>query len=391
MLALWILCSVLCLVAFFHNNRIVFKFGRNTISFNLIISAIMCFIIILLMTANRTGYDADAYTRFFNLVKSTKMNPYDYTYDAFYRVELCILPFYPKLTYPEFHALLLLVTGLFCVYPVIKKYSVDPAVVLSLYVLSGTFAADGMQSKNFVAVCILVATFYFYSDYDKKKWHIFAYYICLFLAMLFHFSFAIYVFLPVTKTNRFRKYGRIFPVIGGMLYFIFLYGGGFTTAIVTYISRIQFLSKAENYGMGRAGIRSLVPFTIYFAILTALYYFTGEKRNQALFRTVESDEKRKNLASIAMDVRYIWELMGLFLPVLIYANATYRFYRNLYIPVFIVITNSVLSIKNKNRRKIGIILLLGVAFAIFIYPILLRQHIDIYESILKGYWFWQEG
>ena len=385
MLVIWLVCAFLCLIGFIPRPKVAFAVGNKPITFKPLFGAGMFFLVVILMTANNKGYDADAYERFFNVVKATGVNPYDYTYEALYKLEQLFLRFFRNLTYQYFHALVLFITGALCIYPFLKKYSYDSIAVFSLYVLSGVFASDGMQFKNFIAVCFLILALYFYCDSDNNRNSIFFYYAFLTIAILFHFSFALYVFIPLTKMKWFERVRMFLPVWGGVLYILFLFGGNIISGIITFISKIRFLSKAAGYAISRAGIRSIVPVMIYYIILFTLYYC--RKRIKYVQNNEFSvDEKTRN--ELAVKIRSIWELMGIFLVILGFANATYRLFRNLYIPVFTVVINAVLTIENRNRRIIGIMMTIMMAFIIFIYPILLGSYVDIYLQILEGEWFW---
>lgn len=384
MLTIWIICATLCLIVFVQEGKVYFICGHKSVPLRTLFAVIIFFLLVILMTANNAGYDADAFIRFFNFVKEFGLNPYDYTYDMLFNVEQFTLRFLPTLTYQQFHALILFIVGAFCIYPFLKNYSLDPAAVLSLYVLSGVFASDGMQFKNFIAASLLILSFCFYCDDEHKNSNLIAYYFILIIAITFHFSFVIYIFLPLARIW-FSKASKLFPVVGGILYFVFLFWGNFFGSALSYFLKIQFLSKAEGYVDARTGVRSLVPFAIYYIVLAALYYITNWNTE---LQTEKMDKKSRNIESLAINVQIVWETMGLFLVILCFANASYRLFRNLYIPIFTVIINSIQSIKSRNRRRMAIIITIGVALLIFIYPILLGQQVDIYDPIIEGKWFW---
>ncbi len=82
--------------------------------------------------------------------------------------------------------------------------------------------------------------------------------------------------------------------------------------------------------------------------------------------------------------------MGIFLPTLAFANAPYRFYRNLYIPIFIVISNYLVSLRGISQKKsISSLFVLVYVLSIFLYPIALGQARDIYAGIFDGTLFWR--
>lgn len=82
--------------------------------------------------------------------------------------------------------------------------------------------------------------------------------------------------------------------------------------------------------------------------------------------------------------------MGIFLPLLVYANAMYRLFRNLYIVVFMAFANLVLSKQAESRNRwISTFLVFSVMILIYVYPIILGTDIDIYQPIIEGEYFWK--
>ena len=105
------------------------------------------------------------------------------------------------------------------------------------------------------------------------------------------------------------------------------------------------------------------------------------------FNLSELDAKKAKLFYV---VYSIWILMGIFLPFLIYANAVYRFYRNLYIPISAIMSNVIVSIPRFAKRRIYLsCTVLIFVFAVFMYTIVMGQWKDAFLPIIQGDFFWK--
>ncbi|MBP2623961.1 EpsG family protein [Streptococcus oricebi] len=379
MIPLIIFSSLICLYYFLfariHNDRLLVYPINLGILNTLFLSASA----VILMTANRIGYDAVSFTRFFYFSRDHHANLFDYTYEILSNIIIAVTKFFPLMTYPVFHALVLVLTGLIFIRPLLKTYAVSLASVLSLYILSGVYASDGMQFKNFISVSILLYACYQLFKGGKSK--LLAYYAWLLLAVLFHFSFAIYAFLPLILWKRLQKVSNLFPIIGSLLYLSLMLGIDGFKALIVLFAQVPFLAKLSIYASQTAGIRSIVPVGIYCLLLLLLEYY--RRSNHFL-----TEDKQSLLVSTI----YIWRLLGILLPALYFANAPYRLFRNVYLIVFLVATNIVLAspIHTLTRIKNALFLLV-VIFLIYMYPILLGQNIDIYSPVLdNGVFFWLE-
>lgn len=379
MLKLWILYGVLFFLIIFIEMRCTITFCGKKIDLDNKLKYLLIIGVIVLMSANRTGFDARSYQRFFaDVAFNENYNVSDYSYLAlFYLINIC-LKFFPLFSYHVFHAFILLLGWVFLIMPAIKKYCCNTCALISLYTFVGVFAADGMQMKNFIAVNFLVASIVVLIN--EKKHYLLHFYILLTVAVLFHFSFIVYAFIPLIYIRKLEKNRFIFPIIGLIGYFSILTGQfkGMGILISRLSSMIPILSKASKYAYSITGRKSLIPVFIYLTILFILEY---SKANN-LF---PEDKLRYMNKTVT-----IWNFMGLLLPLLNVANAIYRFYRNIYILVFAFLINIILN-KNINIRKrlfvTGITGILG--FLIFYHICLINQDIDIYLPVLEGKMFWE--
>ena len=82
--------------------------------------------------------------------------------------------------------------------------------------------------------------------------------------------------------------------------------------------------------------------------------------------------------------------LALLLPALLYANAAFRLFRNLYLVNFIVYSNFIVRLPRLSYKRIVVsIVVLILGLFITVYPnILLNQKIDIIEGMLNGKFFW---
>lgn len=383
MLSIWILCGMVCFLYFFSKRRIgLYSNGKKfDLKLEAVLEIALFFGLICLMTANRSGYDAISFNRFFSYVKLYGKNPFDYTYGFFLILVKFILNLFPEMTYQMFEAAVIAVIGFFLIRPVFRKYQANAACVMSLYALSGMVAVDGMQFKNFLAVSFLVGAIGHL--FQEGKRNVIRFYILVTISVLFHFSFAIYYFLPLIKLNGVKKISGALPVAGGIGYlFLLLDNERYTAGILSFISRIGILSKVEDYDGARAGIQSMVPVLIYFMIFLILEYFKHGR----------TDDLRGMTKKLLENAIYLWRLIGVLLPFLCYANASYRLFRNFYIILFMVMAKVVLEEeKSRAKRYVNGFLVIALAFVIFMYVYLLHQQIDIYIPVVEGDFFWETG
>ena len=158
----------------------------------------------------------------------------------------------------------------------------------------------------------------------------------------------------------FQRIKKGIPVLGGGVYVIFFIGGtALTDVILRALSYLPMMGKLNFYLTSYSGKRSLVLFLIYYIALYSLY--------RCRFGISLLDEKKAKLLNLTYD---IWLLMGSMLPFLIYANAAYRLFRNLYIPIFIVISNYVVTIPRFSKKRVCVSgMILCFIFSIFIQPV----------------------
>lgn len=350
------------------------------INFDKLIGTVLSIFLIILMTINRTGYDAISFIRFFNFVKIKHVNLWDYTYELLTKLINITISYFPNLNYFEFHALILTITGILFVYPFLKINAKSYSAVLSLYILSGTFAYDGMQFKNFIAVTLLLIALTVLFLYNRVG--IILFYLLILLSIRFHFSFAIYLLLPLVKIKNIKNKSNQFAVFGIFSYLImFVIGPIVRSKLLLVMSTLPFMSKLAVYANQNNGLRSIIPVIIYILILITISYFH------------KNSEKFSTQSKILLDVTYhIWSYLGLVLPFLIFANAPYRMLRNMFILVFVSFVNGILELPRTSvKRMYGIGLVLTVALIIFCYPILIKQAIDVYQPIVENpVFFWQD-
>ena len=302
---------------------------------NLIINIVFGFILVVLISANREGYDSISYQRFFNYT-STSVMSLDYTYVTFGKLIIWIKQIFPLITYFEFQALVSIVLGIVVKYR-LNAYMLSFRIFCFFYLLSGTIAMDGLQFKNFVAVLFLMIAIPFLTRDGNNVRNTILYVLFIIIATLFHFSFAIYIFLVMI---RWWDYERV---------------------------------------AGYSGKRALVSFFLYFL--------------QLAFMRICVKNSNKLTPDLEKFTRIIWTanlIMGIFLPGLLYANAGYRLFRNVYIVNFIVFSNHIVIMRRlSNNRIVTSIAIMVICLSILIYPnFLLRQNADVMGAMLNGKFFW---
>lgn len=367
-------CILLCFFSYIVEYNGIYHPGRI---YKFFMSLLVSSGLLMLMTANRTGYDARNYQIFYNYIALHQKNPWDYSYKFYAKLTMFLQLYLKNKTYFEFQAVILVFIGCFMV-PKIVRLSLSYRMVVFLYLISGVFASDGMQFKNFIAVCFLIMALEFLQK-GQGAIGIIKYIIFVGISCLFHFSCVVYLVLPIVKSSFFKRIRVVFPVIGLIFYIVVLFGGQeLLSVFLPVVAKIPGLSKLAGYARSFAGARSLVPVMLYFIGLILLYLCCYNRKVLS--------EKLSNYSNL---ITNIWILMGIFLPTLAFANAPYRFYRNLYIPIFIVISNYLVSLpKISQKKSISGLLAILYVLSIFLYPIALGQVKDIYIGLFDGTLFW---
>lgn len=341
------------------------------------ITSIILFLLVIGMSANRGIGDVAAFRSFYNHIKLYSYNPWDYTYELFAKMTDIFTNIVPEATFFEYHAVLVFICWI-AIIIFYKKYVYRFNIVFFFYFLSGVFAHDGGQIKNFISVALLICGLVFLFDNNKKN--ICLYYIFVSVAILVHFSFIIYFLLPIVKTKWFQLNRKIFPIIGGIIYIVLLISGTtITGSILRLLSNLPMLAKLNSYATAYAEVRSLVPVAIYYIVLYVFYCLK-------FYKSGMDTEKVKLLDTIYN----VWLFMGAFLPFLVYANAVYRLYRNLYIPILAAMSNVVVCIPRFTRKRIcisGTVLIF--VFAVFLHTIVMGQWVDAFLPIIQGDYFWK--
>lgn len=347
---------------------------------NFIINIVFGFILVVLIAANREGYDSISYQRFFNYT-STSVISFDYTYVTFGKLIIWIKQIFPHITYFEFQAFVSILLGIVVKYR-LNPYMLSFRIFCFFYLLSGTIAMDGLQFKNFVAVLFLMIAIPFLTKDGNNVRNTILYLLFIIIATLFHFSFAIYIFLIMIRWwdyEKVEKYAYIFVFVGFVAFSILYIVPSVLPRLANIVAVLPYMSKLTNYAAGYSGKRSLVSFFLYFLQLA---FMRNCVRNS-----------NKLTPELEKFTKIIWTanlIMGIFLPGLLYANAGYRLFRNVYIINFIVFSNYIVIMRRlSNTRIVTSIVIMVICLFILIYPnFLLRQNVDIMGAMLNGEFFW---
>lgn len=362
-----------------NSSVISLNFGnsRMRISKYGFISVLMLSIVIIGMCANDTVGDARAYNTYFRYLEAYGENPWDSTYNLFTQLVLILMKVTKLFSYGKIRALILLICWLTIVV-LYRNYCANLSLTLFLYMVTFTFAHDGVQIKNFVAVTLLLSSCYFLVE--KKENHILKFFLLMIPTIFMHFSCFVYLSLPLIEWKGYEKNKKKIPFFGLLIYvFMFAFGTKILTPIIYLLSGyFPILSKAQKYMNTFSGKRSLV----YLAIYLLIYYILLQ------FNKIDNynNERYKNLSCFIFDV---WNLMGAFIPLLLIANAVFRLYRNLLIIIFIVLSNGILSNKRfaKKRMYYSILVVLLTA-ALLLQPVVLGQAVDVFAPVFEGQFFW---
>ena len=104
-------CIIICFFSFMLSRKQAKVEGISaTILKHPLITLIFIYciwVIVILMTANRVGFDASNFKFIYDYVCRMGENPWDYTYEAFARLIIAFSNFFPGCSYFEFHAIIL--------------------------------------------------------------------------------------------------------------------------------------------------------------------------------------------------------------------------------------------------------------------------------------------
>lgn len=345
------------------------------------VDIVLAFGIIILLSANRTGYDSISYQRFFSAINFENNNILDYSYVFFGYLIATIKKFIPNISYFEFQALVCLVMG-YIAKKALDSYVLSFRGVCFLYLASGTIAMDGLQFKNFISVLFLLIGYSYVVKENRNVFCTCMYTLFIGIAVLFHFSFAIYLFLILfiwLDGKRADKISKVLLAVGVCSFMVLYFIPALLPGILNLIAKIPIFKKLLIYTLSFNGRRALPALFIY---LFQIFFLQICKK--------ESVKYKGKLKKITAITWYVNLAMGILLPSLLYANAAFRLFRNLYIINFIVFSNYIIQLPRlSKKRNIMSFIAVIVSIAVMIYPnFLLNQRIDIMEAMLKGKFFW---
>jgi len=334
------------------------------------------------MSSNREGYDSISFQRFFSYdIGLDGEVVWDYTYVTFGYLVYVVKNLFYDISYFQFQVLIMLLLGFLC-FRYLRCFILSFRGVCFLYLFSGTFAMDGLQFKNFISVLIFIIAFVTLINNENTIRSITFYILLIAISALFHFSFVVYLpfmFSRFISYEKIEKYANKMMIIGIVAFALLFFFSSLLPILLQLIATIPILEKLFNYVDSFNGARSIPPMLLYF-----LQLFILKQCNNGSRRLPEE------LLRFEKFVLLLNLMIGFLLPGLLYANAAYRLFRNIYILNFIVMTNWIMTMKRLGQKRIMCSLLVMImTLGILVYPnFLLKQYEDILKPVLYGCYYW---
>lgn len=351
---------------------------------NYISMTAMLFWVIVLMCANNSWGDAGAYNSYFNYVAINGQNPWDASYEFFTWCVLILERLTGTVNYGYIRALIFALCWI-AIIITYRKYISNLYLVFFLYIISFMFAHDGVQIKNFWALTLVLIACSFLIE--QKRHYLLKYYAVWFVAVLMHFSCAVYVLLPFINTKWYRKYKQLIPIVGGVMYIVIGFFGTrwLSNFLGIFADSVPMIYKLNKYLVLIPHIRCIVFVAEYIVIYIAMELMHSRK-SFALNDSQYNQCHKFNQAAID-----IWRLMAVFMPLLWYANAVFRIYRNLMILVFIFTANNITEYRRFSIRRIensiwAFVIVFVVVFQL--YALGGGHTSDFFTPIFGGEFFW---
>lgn len=255
--------------------------------------------------------------------------------------------------------------GYIMIFNTIKKYSSNPNLVFSIYLIY-PFINDVIQIRNFLAASIVVFSFRYLLE--SGKYNSLKYISGILIASTIHLSSLFYLIFIIAKyinhKTIFRIVFLIFPVLT-----IFAY-----TPLYIYLVRLftdsekilSYLSRRTTWGL-------FFVFGILFLFYFLQYYLNNECRKDIFYEN-KSDIRSGIFGEINVN-RYefynmilkVNTLLMLTAPLLVYNFNFIRIYRNIMILNYIVFSDGILFNKKSKRSVLNGILVFGVGIVLFIF------------------------
>ncbi|HAS6430115.1 TPA: hypothetical protein GRI66_05480 [Vibrio parahaemolyticus] len=178
-------------------------------------------IIILSSIRWNTGLDWNPYLRLFE-----SLQQFEDLFDARYEFGFVLLNYISKLILDDYSFLLFLTVSVVLFFKVkaFKYFSILP--MTALFFNACYYSADLFSNRQAIAIAITLFSLVFIEKREKLK-----FYFTIFLATTFHFTAIIFISAYKIYTTNLSIKKQIFGVLGAVVFYFSLKGGGYVTII----------------------------------------------------------------------------------------------------------------------------------------------------------------
>lgn len=253
--------------------------------------------------------------------------------------------------------------GLALVANSIYRYAKKPCLVILLYFIY-PFLFDVVQLRNFMAFAIMMYSLRFLESFNKEN--VIKFLLCFVISMSFHSSSFFYIFFLFAYLKDFKWITKIsiFMTMGCIL--IAVFGRGL-------IMRFIDSETAQIYLFEGMASSKMIGYLL-FACLTVILVYKYNKSNV------------KNTVSNEFLI-YIIPLTIVSTPFILLNSQFYRFYRNMILITYIVLTNLAFSEKSKDiwilSEKKFILFSFSIFLSVFFFWRQLSPGTDLYQTVTE--------
>ena len=248
--------------------------------------------------------------------------------------------------YVQYNALLSTVAIIIIAY-IILKYAKHPSAAISIYMIYPMMDSI-YQKRFFVAMCFVLLAYSFWM-YHKKL----GYFVFLFIALGFHFSMLIYLFVPLIEKLIEWNNKKLIVLYVILEFMMFRYLSFFVPLIP--FSGLQ--SKLEVYTLGQqysSGVVGILFFLLQlFYIVIVIYIGKHWPKNEISENKINDKIYNINYTSI------------LFLPLLLLGSTYARYFRVYQIYNFIYLGNRIDCVTWKRRNVLSVSLIRCFVIVLF--------------------------
>ncbi len=322
------------------------------------ISAFIAIVVLVLACAPRVGFDTEAYSGIFELLKrgdhAALSVPYYKTMHGYF----LLIQLANNIGIDSFYLFKFVTLSLlgFIAYKTIGKEICNKTAFFFFYLIS-TFSNDAIQHRNSVALLLLmIGLHYLLTDPNKGK---VKFSVFVGLAMSIHFTYGIYFLLIFIKRDMKKTEIVTRRLLYGTLFFcaVFAVNRGLLDNIATMFIWLLKNEKLTHYFYNRINWGFITPLFLSTSMIVILHYCQKKIECDINFR---GRENTNDLLQFIKKVKYINIMIYPTCILLLFSLSIYRVMRNL-MPLNIIAVTNFFS---RYRHGHDIRLLHGLTFSV---------------------------